>query len=268
MAIAHEKRCIAAIRRAGPKDFDQSTGGFTNCSSSSSSSSAAAAAPVHSEAKINLASYSLTKVGVCNLKWRISRVPASSTPMQVHELKSFDVHRCSAWFARQPFGQIPFIVDGDLTLYETRAIARYIEHKFGDQGTPLYGQTPEDHALTEQWLEVESHHYMGPVHDVVYNVCFAHLWGKKCDDVVVAAGMAKLEAVLDVYEDRLSATEYLAGSFFGLADMSHIPFTYFMIHLAHKGHIFFCRPHVNAWVAKIHSRSSTLKWLNMAGLAK
>ncbi|KAG6545590.1 hypothetical protein Mapa_012940 [Marchantia paleacea] len=177
-------------------------------------------------------------------------------------------HKTPEYLKSQPFGQIPFIVDGDLTLYETRAIARYIAHKFADQGTPLYGQSPKDHALTEQWLEVESHHYMGPIYDVVYNVCFAHMWGKTCDDAVVAAGLVKLEAVLDVYEDRLSETEYLAGSFFGLADMSHITFTYFMIHWAHKGDIFYSRPHVKAWVAKILSRSSTRKWLNMAGLAK
>ncbi|KAG6556904.1 hypothetical protein Mapa_001319 [Marchantia paleacea] len=46
--------------------------------------------------------------------------------------------------------------------------------------------------------------------------------------------MAKFEAVLDVYEKRLSESKYLAGDFFSLADLSHITYTYYFIELPTK----------------------------------
>ncbi|CAA2990170.1 glutathione S-transferase F9-like, partial [Olea europaea subsp. europaea] len=34
----------------------------------------------------------------------------------------------------------------------------------------------------------------------------------------------KLHKVLDIYEERLSKNKYLAGDFFSLADLGHLPF--------------------------------------------
>ncbi|CAM6069066.1 unnamed protein product [Sphagnum tenellum] len=59
----------------------------------------------------------------------------------------------------QPFGQIPAFQDGDFTLYESRAIARYISDKYEGQGTALFGKTEREKALVNQWLEVESQNY-------------------------------------------------------------------------------------------------------------
>ncbi|KAL2612526.1 hypothetical protein R1flu_024218 [Riccia fluitans] len=86
------------------------------------------------------------------------------------------------------------------------------------------------------------------------------------DDALVATSTVKLGVVLDVYEKRLGETEYLAGDFFSLADLSHITFAWFLIHLAHHSALFNSRPHVKAWIDKLFSRPSTQKWLKLAGL--
>lgn len=43
----------------------------------------------------------------------------------------------------QPFGQVPVLVDGDITLFESRAIARYIAIKYADRGASLIPSTTD-----------------------------------------------------------------------------------------------------------------------------
>lgn len=45
---------------------------------------------------------------------------------------------------------------------ESRAIVRYIAQKFASQGTPLLGETLEEQAIINQWVEVESHNLNEP----------------------------------------------------------------------------------------------------------
>ncbi|BBN17050.1 glutathione S-transferase [Marchantia polymorpha subsp. ruderalis] len=174
-------------------------------------------------------------------------------------------HKSPEFLKNQPFGQIPFIVDGDVQLFESRAICRYVAHKYADQGTPLYGATAADAALTEQWLEVEAQNYNGPIAALVFNLVFAPMFGAPRDDAVVAAQTAKLEAVLDVYEQRLSESKFLAGDFFSLADLAHMTYTHYLINMAHQGAMFDSRPHVKAWVAELFARPSYQKWLALPG---
>ena len=63
-------------------------------------------------------------------------------------------HKEPAHLARQPFGQIPAFEDGDLRLYESRAILRYLDETL--PGTPLTPKDPKGRALMEQWISVET----------------------------------------------------------------------------------------------------------------
>ncbi|KAL2611892.1 hypothetical protein R1flu_023584 [Riccia fluitans] len=174
-------------------------------------------------------------------------------------------HKSPEFLKNQPFGQVPYIVDGDVVLYESRAIARTIATKYADQGTPLYGTTLTEKALVEQWLEVEAQNYSPPNSALVWNTVFAPMFGMTGDEGVVAAQTPKLESVLDVYEKRLSESKYLAGDFFSLADLAHIPGSFILIKMGQKGALYDSRPHVKAWVDSILSRPSTQKWAKLAG---
>ncbi|KAL3682899.1 hypothetical protein R1sor_000921 [Riccia sorocarpa] len=177
-------------------------------------------------------------------------------------------HKSPEFLKHQPFGQIPYLVHGDLELFESRAIARGVADWYAKQGTPLYGSTAHERAQVEQWLEVEAQNYNPSISSIVFQIVFAPMFGKSTDEAVVAAETAKLESVLDIYEKRLSEKKYLAGDFFSLADLSHITYSYYLIKLAGKGAIYDSRPHVKAWIEGLFARPATQKWLKLAGYAQ
>ncbi|CAI0461160.1 unnamed protein product, partial [Linum tenue] len=163
----------------------------------------------------------------------------------------------------QPFGSVPVIQDGDYTLYESRAIIRYYSEKYKSQGTDLLGKTIEERGLVEQWLEVESQNFHPPIYNLTLHVMFASVLGFPADELLIRESEEKLGKVLDVYEERLSKSKYLAGDFFSLADLSHLPFTQYLVGPIGKEYMIRSRKHVSAWWDDISSRPSWKKVLQL-----
>ncbi|XP_028751974.1 glutathione S-transferase F9 [Neltuma alba] len=165
-------------------------------------------------------------------------------------------HKNPEFLKLQPFGQLPLIQDGDYTLYESRAIIRYYAEKYKSQGTDLLGKTIEDRGLVEQWLEVEAQNFHPPVYNMVMHILFAPILGTPSDPKVIQESEEKLGKVLDIYDERLSKSKYLAGDFFSLADLSHLPFGHYLMNQMKKGYLIRDRKHVSAWWDDISNRPS------------
>lgn len=52
-------------------------------------------------------------------------------------------HKSPEFVAKQPFGQVPYIEDDGLVVYESRAIGRYLALKYAAQGAPLIPPTSD-----------------------------------------------------------------------------------------------------------------------------
>ncbi|MED6157312.1 Glutathione S-transferase F9 [Stylosanthes scabra] len=146
-------------------------------------------------------------------------------------------------------------------LLESRAIIRYYAEKYRDQGTELLGKTIEERGLVEQWLDVEAHNFQPPIYTLVMNVLFSETLGAPFDAKAVQESDEKIAKVLDIYEERLSKAKYLAGDFFSLADLSHLPFGHFLVNQIGRGDMVRQRKHVSAWWDDISSRPSWKKIL-------
>ncbi|WJX31866.1 Glutathione S-transferase F9 [Trifolium repens] len=170
-------------------------------------------------------------------------------------------HKKPDFLKLQPFGEVPLVQDGDYTLYESRAIIRYYAEKYKNQGTDLLGKTIEERGLVEQWLEVEAHSFHPAIYNLVIQVLFAPLRGAPSDQKVIEESDEKLKKVLDIYEERLSKTKYLAGDFFSLADLSHLAFGHYLVNQTGRGNLVRERKHVSAWWDDISSRPSWKKVL-------
>jgi glutathione S-transferase len=121
-----------------------------------------------------------------------------------------------------------------------------------------------DKALVNQWLEVESQNYNPCAGKIVFECVFSQiLQGRPTNEAVVKEQLEKLGKILDVYEAQLTHHKYLAGDFFSLADLAHIPCTNNLINAPKKGELFTSRKHLNAWWEDISSRPSWQKVLKI-----
>ncbi|KAG5138317.1 hypothetical protein JHK82_023048 [Glycine max] len=139
----------------------------------------------------------------------------------------------------------------------------YLKLQYKNQGTDLLGKTIEERGLVEQWLEVEAHNYYPPIYNLVMHVLVHPYKGEPFDPKVIQESEEKLGKVLDIYEERLSKTKYLAGDFFSLADLSHLPFTHYLMNHMKKGYMVRERKHVSAWWDDISNRPSWKKVLQL-----
>jgi len=165
-------------------------------------------------------------------------------------------HRRPDHLARNPFGQVPVLEDGDLTLFESRAIARHVLRKHKPE--LLGGGSLERSAMVDAWLEVEAHQHHPAALAIMLQCIIAPLVGGARDQAVVDENAGKLRAVLDVYEARLSRSTYLAGDFVSVADLSHFPLMRYLMATEYAV-LVEARPHVRAWWEELAARPAARK---------
>ncbi len=185
-----------------------------------------------------------------------------------YELVALDLlkgeHKAPGHLAVQPFGKVPVLRDDeeDLCLFESRCIMRYVAAKYWHK-MDLIGVDIKPGAFIDNWLEAEGHNYDPPVASIVREKVFGpSLFGRTPDEAVVSDGLRRLETVLDAYETVLSdGRTYIAGDQFSVADISHVPYTWLLVHAAGVTEPLRSRPNVWAWWQRISTRQSWLDTL-------
>ncbi|KAK4407027.1 Glutathione S-transferase PARB [Sesamum angolense] len=167
-------------------------------------------------------------------------------------------HKKEPFLSLNPFGQVPAFEDGDLKLFESRAVNQYIAHAYADKGNPLIYQDPKKMAIVSLWMEVEAHKYDPPATKLTWELSIKPLMGMSTDDTVVEEQEVQLAKVLDVYEARLAQSKYLGGDSFSLADLHHLPTMNYLMGTRVKA-VFDAYPHVSSWYADISARPAWQK---------
>ena len=156
--------------------------------------------------------------------------PASTFTRKVlctlHEINApFDLHFVdllageqtqSAHLSRQPFGRVPTIDDDGFTLYESRAIIRYLNDQYGGNLVP---PDVRARALMDQWMDVAYSYFIAAALKPILH----HIFGFSQDGAALDAAKTVIEQTLDVLDARLSLVPYLAGEQFSLADVVYLP---------------------------------------------
>ncbi len=166
-------------------------------------------------------------------------------------------HKQPAHLARQPFGQIPAIDDDGFTMYESRAICRYLVEKAKG---PLVPRHLEDRARMEQWISIEASNFSGHAMKFI----FEYVFGREQAAAVLGAAQAGLTTALGVMEERLASTAYFAGETFSLADICFLPYVEYLSQTPIGRSLDQGHPHVAAWFANVRARPS---WRAVTGLA-
>ncbi|XP_042502407.1 glutathione S-transferase-like [Macadamia integrifolia] len=172
-------------------------------------------------------------------------------------------HKKEPFLSFNPFGQVPAFEDGDLKLFESRAITAYVANEYQGKGTELAYHDAKKMATVGVWVEVEAHHF-DPIASKLFfeKVVKPMFMGLEPESVVVEENQKKLGEVLDVYETRLSKSKYLGGDEFSLADLHHLPTMQYLMGTSTK-EVFEARPLVSSWAKDIMARPAWIKTLAM-----
>ncbi|MCD7456629.1 glutathione Stransferase [Datura stramonium] len=171
-----------------------------------------------------------------------------------------DQHKKHPFLSLNPFGQVPAFEDGDLKLFESRAITQYIAHVYASNGNQLTLQDPKKMAIMSVWMEVEGQNLEPPASKLTWELCIKPIIGMSTDDAVVKESEEQLSKLLDIYETRLAESKYLGGDYFTLVDLHHLPNMYYLMGTKVKA-LFDSRSRVSAWCADILARPAWVKGL-------
>ena len=155
-----------------------------------------------------------------NVRKVLATAKALNIDFEFHSVNVYQGEGQSPEFlALNPMGQIPVVVDGDLTLRESNAILLYLANKSGDKG--LLGRTPDEQALIAQWLFWESSQWQ----PMLAGVMAGHVGHRLLPDVVPAPSQTpdwqnqSCIKLLSILEANL-AEHFLVGKSISLADFS------------------------------------------------
>ncbi|XP_047329685.1 glutathione S-transferase PARB-like [Impatiens glandulifera] len=173
-------------------------------------------------------------------------------------------HKKTDYLNIQPFGQVPAFQDETISLFESRAICRYVSEKFSNQGNRgLYGLNLVEKASIDQWVEAEAQSFNPPSSVLVFQLAFAPMMKIEQDQGAIKQNEQKLAKVLDIYETRLGETRFLAGEEFTLADLSHLPNVQYLLMRTDRGEMFTSRKNVWRWWEEVSARDSWKKVVDM-----
>lgn len=150
--------------------------------------------------------------------------------------------KAPAFLARNPFGQVPVIEDGAITLADSNAILVYLATRYDPTGRWL----PRDAAgaaRVQRWLSVAA----GPLAFGPALARVIRLFGSKIDPEMALALAAQL---FDVMEAHLVRQAFLAGDQPTIADIALYSYT---AHAPEGGIPLERYPGIRAWLARIEA---------------
>ncbi|MGH7088100.1 MAG: glutathione S-transferase family protein [Stellaceae bacterium] len=154
----------------------------------------------------------------CRIACGEKGVPYRLTPARPHTPEIDAIH---------PFGKMPAMRHGDMTLCESRAIIAYIDRAF--PGPAVLPADVATAARVEQWASIAATN-LDPV------------WLRRCfaayifpgtpdgspDRAAIDAALAIMKRQFPVMERAVAANGHLAGPEFSLADIYFVPILFYM----------------------------------------
>jgi glutathione S-transferase len=152
--------------------------------------------------------------------------------------------------ALNPFGKIPAMTHGELTLFESSAILRYLDQAF--PGPKLWPADARAAALVDQWV--------GAACDSLLNSVQRYM-ASRFNFLPVPAEMTKkyldkTREVLPVFDRQLGKTKYIAGEGLTAADLVAAPPFFYCPEIAELRGILDTQPNCRRWMDDIAARPS------------
>ena len=128
--------------------------------------------------------------------------------------RQFNNTQDAAYLALNPNGKVPTLVDGDVVIWESNTILRYLCNKAAN--TPFYPTYPNARSKIERWMDWQLSALNNP-----YLGVFKEAKKPEAERAASwAADSKELVAQLDILEKALAAQPWLGGPELSLAEFS------------------------------------------------
>ncbi len=169
----------------------------------------------------------------------LSMLQLPNEPIDVDMSKG--AHKSPEFLAKNAFGQVPVIEDGDVTLGDSNAILVYLSTRYDTSGR-WYPRDPASAARVQQWLSVAAGQLaFGPS-----AARRAAIFAGKQDE----SAKAIATKLFDVLDQHLAARQFLTGSEPTIADLALYSYT---AHAPEGGVPLDAYANVRAWLSRIES---------------
>ncbi|RRV07953.1 glutathione S-transferase [Pseudomonas sp. v388] len=155
--------------------------------------------------------------------------------------------------AKNPNGRIPMIEDGDLVLWESNAIVRYLAAQYA-AGTELYPADARVRAQADKWMDWTTSTIAAPFIPVFWGVLRTP--AAEQDWTAINEGVVKLHGLLAVADEALSRQPWLSGEAFGMGDIPLGCFAYAWFEMPIERPPL---PHLQAWYERLKARPAYRK---------
>lgn len=128
-------------------------------------------------------------------------------------------HKSPDYLRLNPNGKVPTLVDGDLTLFESLAIAIYMTDQV--PGQRLYPTAAKERALANQWLLWSTSHW----NPVLSQLSFERIWKQRLglgepDAYAISRNETLVKDAAKVLDRHLAEHKFMLGAELSLPDIA------------------------------------------------
>jgi glutathione S-transferase len=180
-------------------------------------------------------------------------------PFERHDFGGpFGKTQTEDYLRRNPMALVPTLMDGELSVWESNTILRYLAHKYGP--TPLYPDDPAARSYVERWMDWRQTAYglsIGPVF-----LGYIRTTPEKRDMVMMHANEKKCGDYLKLLDAQLAGRAFITGETFTMADITLVIFVnrYYVMPIETPRPAL---PNVERWRAAVCARPSVKRYAEM-----
>jgi glutathione S-transferase len=162
--------------------------------------------------------------------------------------------RDPAYLKMNPNALVPVLQDGDVTMFESNAIVRYLAARYGEG--KLLSKDPKALAAAEQWMEWQTLNVVPAISAIFMNE--VRTPKAQRNEKAIADGEAALARTLPIADNALASSRWFAGDNFSMADivLGVLYWRYFKLGGKSLG-----LPHITRWFEALKQRPAYQKWI-------
>ena len=157
------------------------------------------------------------------------------------------MYKRQEYLARNPNGRVPMIEDGDLVLWESNAIVRYLAAAYAPGS--LYPEDPASRACGDKWMDWTTSSFASEFRDLFWGILRTPVEQRNLP--VIETARQRCIALLELPERALSERPYLSGDSFAMGDIPLGSFIYAWFEMPIERPP---QPNLQAWYARLCER--------------